>query len=113
ENTSIVRVSDSRPSIPNMAQAVDYDNDGMLDILSLNANHLAIERNAGLLQKPAVALLDSVFSPSDLRSIATGDLNADGAVDLLAVDDKGSLVALKNESASKNYVAVNLAGKSS
>ena len=114
EKTSTVRVlNSSRPLIPNMVQAVDYDNDGVLDIFSLNANYIAVEKNAGLPDIARAAPFPPAFTPSDLRSMATGDLNADGAVDLLIINDKGLLTALRNEGASKNYVAVNLTGRTS
>ena len=92
-----------------IAQAIDYDNDGLLDIVTPVGNgEVKVYRNTGG-REPVETSLRSNRTPA----FASGDLNADGAVDLLTIDDKGSLVALKNEGASKNYVAVNLTGRAS
>ncbi|HKC88902.1 MAG TPA: FG-GAP-like repeat-containing protein, partial [Blastocatellia bacterium] len=95
-----------------LAQAADYDNDGLLDIIELNREGLRVRRNIG-----DAANFDSVFPVSesigDTRALATGDINGDGAVDLITINGKGEIVALKNEGASKNYVAIALTGKTS
>ena len=95
----------------NAVQLADYDNDGLSDVLELNREWLRVRRHGG--DNVSFALGETVLTGSDTRSFATGDLNADGAVDLLTVNDKGSLLALRNEGASKNYVAVNLIGRTS
>src|SRR5262249_62194544 len=47
------------------------------------------------------------------RALATGDINGDGAVDLVIINGKGEVVALKNEGSGKNYAAIALTGKTS
>lgn len=94
-------------------QFVDYDNDGLLDVLTGGrAGGLLLKRWTGTgLDNAGISLPD--FRASGLRSLGSGDLNADGTIDLLTINDKGALIALRNEGASKNYVAVNLVGRSS
>jgi tetratricopeptide (TPR) repeat protein len=93
-----------------VAQIADYDNDGLLDIAELNRDWLRVRRNIG-----GNINFDAGFRETmgDTRALATGDINGDGAVDLLTVNSKGEIVALKNEGAGKNYIAINLTGKSS
>jgi Tfp pilus assembly protein PilF len=95
------------------AQFADYDNDGLLDIIYQAFSSIGVKRNtsnysAGLGENlsPGEALLDS-------RAFAMGDLNDDGAVDVVTFKSDGSLALLRNEGASKNYAALNLAGKTS
>src|SRR5262245_45875640 len=95
-----------------LAQAADYDNDGLLDIIELNREGLRVRRNIGF-----PAHFDAVFPVSesigDTRALATGDINGDGAVDLVIINGKGEVVALKNEGASKNFAAIALTGRTS
>ncbi|MFN0123051.1 MAG: FG-GAP-like repeat-containing protein, partial [Blastocatellia bacterium] len=95
------------------AQLMDFDNDGLQDLLekdmkgALNIHRGAGQTFAGVEPIPA----KSAFQLS--RALATGDLDNDGAIDLLTVDANGAVLALRNEGASKNYVALNLTGRSS
>ncbi len=92
------------------AQVADYDNDGLLDVVELNTGWLRIRRNVG-----GNINFGEGFSEltGAARFLATGDINGDGAVDILTVNEKGDIVALMNEGASKNYAALNLIGRSS
>jgi tetratricopeptide (TPR) repeat protein len=97
-----------------VAQFADYDNDGALDIICMAYNSVIVRRNTGDYRvMPDVNLLSTGTKVAETRVLAFEDINADGAVDLLTIDNKGSLLALRNEGAGKNYVAVNLAGKTS
>jgi tetratricopeptide (TPR) repeat protein len=93
------------------AQIADYDNDGLLDIIYEAFGSIGVKRNStnyssGLGDQLVDGRLDS-------RSLASGDINGDGALDLIAFKSDGSLSILRNEGASKNYVALNLNGKTS
>jgi Tfp pilus assembly protein PilF len=95
------------------AQFADYDNDGLLDIIYQAFSSIGVKRNTsnysgGLGESlvPGETLLDS-------RAFASGDINDDGAVDLVTFKSDGSLAVLRNQGASKNYVALNLSGKTS
>jgi tetratricopeptide (TPR) repeat protein len=95
-----------------MMQVVDYDNDGLLDILSFVQSQLAIQLHAGVgrtgLYAPAAGV-----KTADSRAFATGDLDGDGVIELLTSDSNGNLVVVRNEAASKNYVRLAIEGKSS
>jgi Tfp pilus assembly protein PilF len=94
------------------AQLLDYDNDGLLDYLVLLGKGLGpgIGRWVDGFRQ-AVApnkVFPSVSLLSDTKCLSSGDINNDGAVDILSIKSDGSLVALKNEGASKNYLALSL-----
>jgi tetratricopeptide (TPR) repeat protein len=88
------------------AQAIDYDNDGLLDVVVQGAvEQPRVFRNSGSktpIQTAPVTLAN--------RAFASGDLNGDGAIDFLTINDKGSMIVRRSEGASKNYVALALEG---
>ncbi|MBL8206469.1 MAG: VCBS repeat-containing protein [Blastocatellia bacterium] len=90
-----------------MSQMLDYDQDGLLDVLTIGDEVIKIERR---LSQPtfysATTLGQSKLLAS--RAFASGDFNNDGTIDWLALNKDGGLLALKNEGASKNYLALSL-----
>lgn len=89
------------------AQIADIDNDGLLDIIGSDY----ILRNIGEF-KTMQPILDNRILLNNNRAFASVDLNKDGSLDLVTFSN-GSLLVLYNEGAGKNYVALNLDGKSS
>ncbi|MEO6727232.1 MAG: FG-GAP-like repeat-containing protein, partial [Blastocatellia bacterium] len=103
-----------RVAFGSVAQLADYDNDGLLDILGLAFSTVIIRRNVGEYRSmPWANALPQEIQILDNRAFASGDVDGDGAIDFVAIKVDGSLVVLRNESAGKNYAAINLVGKTS
>jgi tetratricopeptide (TPR) repeat protein len=96
------------------AQSLDYDNDGLLDAVTLTNRGIRLWRGlggSGNFADTTEAL--SSFKPAGVRAVAAGDINSDGGIDLLAINADGALAALRSEGASKNYASLALEGKTS
>ncbi|MBO0800825.1 MAG: CRTAC1 family protein, partial [Blastocatellia bacterium] len=96
-----------------VAQFADYDNDGLLDILYDAFDSIYVKRNSTNFSGGVSNDLRLVESRLDNRAFASGDIDGDGALDLVTFKTDGSLSILRNQGASKNFVALNLTGKSS
>ncbi|HKG15630.1 MAG TPA: FG-GAP-like repeat-containing protein [Pyrinomonadaceae bacterium] len=95
------------------AQFIDYDDDGLLDLLAASANGLRVLRNVGDGWTDATAASASSARIS-ARSLVSADLDHDGDTDLLARDASGSPVLLRNDGGNRNRsLRVALAGKAS
>ncbi|MBS1812470.1 MAG: VCBS repeat-containing protein [Acidobacteria bacterium] len=90
------------------AQVMDFDNDGLLEVLIRDNVWCQAVKKWGDNQDGGQANATIVFSLYDSRLLVSGDLNNDGAVDILSIKHDNSLIALRNESTSKNYLALSL-----
>jgi tetratricopeptide (TPR) repeat protein len=86
------------------AQFLDYDNDGLIDLVALSGGGLRVVRNIGSgwtdvsAQAAAPALLAGLS-----RSFASADTDADGDADLIARFASGELKAARNEGGNRNH----------
>jgi tetratricopeptide (TPR) repeat protein len=97
-----------------VAQFADYDNDGLLDILIGAFTSILGGRNTGEYRvMPWASLLPSETRLLENRAFASGDINDDGAIDLIVAKADGSITAFRNEGAGKNYARLALVGKTS
>jgi hypothetical protein len=89
-------------------QIIDFDNDGILDLILLL-------RDAGFayVRMQGDSMLTPGLAPGSTRAIATGDIDGDGGIDRISFNGAGNLVFHRNEGAGKNYVHLALAGKTS
>jgi len=93
------------------AQFTDFDNDGLLDIVTRTNEGVSLRRGLGnSLADPAAS---SNFKFQNLKSLALGDINEDGGVDVVSFNSEGSVAALKSAGFGKNFSRLQLAGKTS
>jgi hypothetical protein len=62
---------------------------------------------------PWTSMLPSEPRLMENRAFASGDVNGDGAIDLIAAKADGSIALFRNEGASRNFAAIALTGKTS
>jgi Tfp pilus assembly protein PilF len=96
------------------AQFIDYDSDGLIDLFLLTARGPRLLRNLGREWSDVTAgAISSAMSTSlaDATSLATGDLDGDGRVDIVARAPSGLVVWRNQAKASVRTLTVRLTSR--
>ncbi len=94
------------------AQFLDYDNDGLLDLVAQTDRGFVAVRNLGNKWSEADRSIFKNSTQGISRQMLSGDVDGDGDIDLLNFSKTGGLQFLRNEGGErKNSEIVNLTGR--
>jgi len=105
----VTRDAPSVSASASVAQFVDYDNDGLLDLVAITANGLRLLRNVGDGWSDDSS---RVTIGAGIRSIALGDVDADGDTDVIAARSGADAHLWRNDGGNAHRsIAVSLAAR--
>src|SRR5262249_47036235 len=96
------------------AQFLDYDNDGLLDLVIASNAGLRVIRNVDNKWENTSerAVAKDLFGNAAVRAIAAADIDCDGDLDLIAASAAGGIRVARNDGGNKNYsLSMRLIGK--
>ncbi|HEY9231803.1 MAG TPA: CRTAC1 family protein, partial [Blastocatellia bacterium] len=88
------------------AQFLDYDNDGLLDLVVATNNGLRVLRNLGNKWENTSerAISKDLFGAATMiRAFSSGDVDKDGDTDIIAISSAGEVKAARNDGGNKNH----------
>jgi Flp pilus assembly protein TadD len=97
------------------AQLFDYDNDGLLDLLTWSGDGAHVYRNLGQrwsdVSATATPRAAAGAAPSSARGLAVADVNADGAIDLVTLGQAGVTLWRNSGNDDRRSLRVELKGR--
>ena len=99
-----------------VAQFLDYDNDGLLDLLTLGRGSLRLHRNTGggwvdATERARLPAAGTAAPADGVESLALGDLDGDGDTDLVVRSGAGLRVLANDGGAGNGSIRVRLAAR--
>ena len=89
------------------AQFIDYDNDGLLDLIAITPQGFVVSRNLGNRWTDASnTIFKATADVANSSQMLSADIDGDGDVDLMTFDKKGSLRFFRNGGGSANNAEV-------